>query len=427
MIAIKSLQVIATAGEPPIPHGVVLVEGDRIIKVGPPSTVRIPPGCTTIDCSNTTVMPGLIEAHSHLSFCGANRFKEQLGPIAMQVNQPSLLRYIRMYKNCLVDMMSGITTIRSLGTNDDSDLVLRDQINSGKLCGPRIIASGRPIRPSHGTAAFLGKAADGKEDVRKAVRESFAKGVDVIKVFATNIQGGESNVAYRRGDLTCVPAYTKEELCMICEEAHRAEIKVAAHAIGGPALRWAMEAGADSVEHVNLIEEGDIETFLQTGCTLSDPNLYLFFDEEYGFESRPEWRELPSWWQAKVLEAKERTRIYQTMAYKAGVRFALALDSGHGLIWREAKCMVDILGASTQDVIRALTRDTAQLCGLEDVGVLAEGKTADIISVEGDPLKDITCLKDVKFIMKAGKRFDAFLSHVSAADEAAHELASCFM
>jgi imidazolonepropionase-like amidohydrolase len=424
MIAIKSRQVIAVPGEPPIPHGVVLVDGDRIQQVGPAASVRIPPGCTTLDCTSETVLPGLIEAHSHPSFCGANRFKDQLGSIAVQVKHHPLLKYVRMFRNCLDDMRSGITTVRSLGTEDDSDIALRDMIDAGSLPGPRIIASGRPIRPSHGTAAFLGRAADGVEGVRRAVRECIAKGADVIKAFATNVQTGEGDVAYRRGDLTCVPAYTAEELAAICDEAHRAGIKVAAHAIGGPALRWAMEAGADSVEHANLLTAEDVEVFVRTKCVLSDPNLYLFFDSEFGFESRPAWRELPSWWQEKVFEGKERTRIHQAEALRAGVPFALALDSGHGLIWREAKCMVDILGASPQQALRSLTSTTARLCGRDDLGTLAPGQTADLISVAGDPLRDITCLKDVKLIMKEGKRYDGLLSQVAGVEDAAHELAS---
>jgi imidazolonepropionase-like amidohydrolase len=419
---VLSRLLIDGTGNPPIPGGRVLIEGSAIVAAGPQQEVAIPPGAEVIDCSKETVLPGLIEAHSHPANCGSNRFKRKVMGLQLQHTLPPLQKHLRMYKNCLDDMSAGITTIRCLGTDDDSDLALRDLIGSGELQGPRIVASGIPIRPSHGTAAFLGKAVDGVEGVRKAVRESFAKGADVIKAFATNVQAGTGDIAYRSGDLTCVPAYTKEELLAICEEAHNAGIKVAAHAIGGPALRWAMEAGADSVEHVNLIEERDIEVFLRTGCVLSDPNLYLFFDKEYGFESRPAWKELPAWWQKKVYESKERTRVYQRQAYQAGVKFALALDSGHGLIWREAKCMVDVLGASAMDVLLSLTSNTARLCGLENLGTIQAGKTADLISVQGNPLDDITCLKNVKLIMKEGKRFDGMLANFIAMETAAFEL-----
>jgi imidazolonepropionase-like amidohydrolase len=242
------------------------------------------------------------------------------------------------------------------------------------------------------------------------VREAISRGVDVVKIFATNIQAGTGNVAYRLGDLTGVPAYTQEELAVAVAEAHRAGRRVAAHAIGGPGLRWAMEAGVDSVEHANLIEEGDIEFFLKTGCVLSDPNLYLFFDSEYGFESRRDWNALPSWWQAKVRRAAEQTRTVQRKALAAGVAFALGLDSGHGVLWREVKCMVEVLGASPMDAILAVTRNGAAVCGLSDVGTLEPGKQADVIAVDGDPLRDIATLANVRMVMKGGKRYDEVLT-----------------
>jgi len=157
------------------------------------------------------------------------------------------------------------------------------------------------------------------------------------------------------------------------------------------------------------MEERDIEIFLKTRCVLSDPNLYLFFDKDYGFEARPAWNELPGWWREKVAYAREQTRVVQKKAFEAGVRFALALDSGHGPIWREAKCMVDILGASPMDAILSLTKQSAELCGLDKVGTLQPGKLADLISVRGDPLEDITHLHDVRLIMKEGQVYNDIL------------------
>jgi len=409
MLAITSARLIVDATEQPIDHGVVVVNNGLIVETGPLDLLSKYPECEVIDCSNETVMPALVDSHSHPGFCGANRFGKDFGSIVVQSSLPPVLRNVRMFLNCLSDMRSGVTTIRSLGTIDDSDIELRDEIAVGNLFGPRLVASGIPIRPSHGTAAFLGKPADGPEEVRKAVRERVSKSADIIKIFATNIQGGSGDVAYRKGDLTDVPAYSFEELRIICEEAHEAGLTVAAHAIGGKALRWAMEAGVDSVEHVNLIEEQDIDIFLKTGCVLSDPNLYLFFDEHYGFRARSSWRELPEWWQEKVHVAENRTRKYQREAYLAGVPFALALDSGHGMIWREAVCMVNELGASTQDTLKALTTTGARLCGFHNLGTLVAGNIADIISVEGNPLEDIGCLANVGLVLKDGKRYDRML------------------
>jgi imidazolonepropionase-like amidohydrolase len=421
-IAIKSKLLLDGTGNAEIPNGIVIVEGAEIVQIGRPEEVSLPRDYAVIDCSGETVLPGLIEAHSHIQNCAANRFKRTAESADIRSQKPALLKQIHTYRNCLEDMASGVTTIRSLGSDDDSDIVLRDLIESGALIGPRILASGRPMRPSHGTARNLARIADGVEGVRKAVRESVVNGADVIKAFATNIQAGTGEAAYRQGDLTGVPAYTRAELEAICDEAHRAGLKAAFHAIGGPALRWAMEGGADSIEHANLMEEADIEVFLKTGCFLSDPNLYLFFDKEFGFESRPAWRDLPTWWREKVAAAREKTRTCHRKAYEAGVPFALALDSGHGLLWREAKCMVEVLGASPMDTILALTGNSARLCGLDNTGTLKAGNKADLISVRGNPLEDITDLQHVGLIMKEGRRCDKFLEFFLRAEQTAHDL-----
>jgi imidazolonepropionase-like amidohydrolase len=408
-IAITCRLLIEGTGNPPIQDGVVLIRDKEIIDIGPRTKTKIPTNCEIINCAEDTILPGLIDTHSHIIFCGSSPRKKKTEFLTTQQKQSLVLKYILAYRNILDDMSAGVTTIRSLGSDDNSDITIRDAIHAGILPGPRLISSGIPIRPSHGTAAFLARPADGVEEVCKAVRGCIKDGADVIKVFATNIQSGEGEIAYRLGDLTRTAGYTKGELEAIVDEAHNAGIKVAAHALGGPSLRWAMEAGVDSVEHVNLMEEQDIEVFLKTHCVLSDPNLFLFFDKEYGFESRKNWNQLPDWWRQKVAYAREQTRIYHKKAYEAGVRFTLALDSSHGLIWREAKCMVEVLGASPMDTILSLTKYSAELCGLDNVGILQVGKSADLISVKGNPLEDISHLQNVRLIMKEGKRYDTIL------------------
>ena len=408
-IAVKCGRIIDGSGKPPILDGVILIQGPRILEVGGASRVKIPTDSQVIDCSGDTVLPGLIDAHSHFIPYDPNAASG--GDGSPVLGQPSPMKTLNACRNILDDMRAGVTTIRSLGSDDGSDIDMRDSINAGAFPGPRVLASGIPIRPSHGTAPFLGRAADGVDGVRKAVRQSVAAGADVIKVFATNIQAGKGELAYLYGDLTRTPGYTKEELAAVVEEAHSAGIRVAAHAIGGPALRWAMEAGVDSVEHANLLEDRDIDVFVKTGCVLCDPNLYLFFDEDIGFSSRGNWGELPEWWRRKVSYAREQSRIYLKKAYEAGVPFALALDSSHGMIWREAKCMVDVLGASPMDALMSLTSRSAELCGLDGLGTLQKGSIADMISVPGDPLGDITRLKDVRLIMREGIRHDAMLQN----------------
>ena len=200
-----------------------------------------------------------------------------------------------------------------------------------------------------------------------------------------------------------MPAYSREELFAAIGEAHDLGMKVAGHAIGGPAMRWAMEAGIDSVEHANMLEEQDIEYFVKYGTRLSDPNLQLFFDEETGFQARENYKQ--EWWREKVITARALTEKYMPLAMRAGVKICLAVDSTHSFLWKEAKYLVGI-GASNREALLAVGKNNAELLGLaHSIGTLDKGKIADIISVKGDPLQDITVLKDVRFVMKEGKIF----------------------
>jgi imidazolonepropionase-like amidohydrolase len=245
--------------------------------------------------------------------------------------------------------------------------------------------------------------ADGVDELRRRIRENYSMGAQCVKIFATNIQNGDRFEDYLHSDLTGVPAYSKEELQAAIDEAHNLGMTVAAHAIGGPAMRWAMELGIDSVEHANLLEEEDIECFLRYGTFLSDPNLQLFFDSETGFESFESWK--IDWWRPKVIKAREQTRKYIPQAIRAGVKVCLATDSTHGSLWKEIELLVKI-GASPAEALLAVTRNSAQLLRMADqVGTLEPGKYADLISVRGDPLADITAVRRVGLVMKAGRQY----------------------
>lgn len=293
--------------------------------------------------------------------------------------------------------------MRALGEPTPVDLEIRDAINAGEMQGPRLVAAGRPLRPAHGSGGPIGYRVDGVEGLRHAVRENVFMGVDVIKVFATNIARGDNTVAYRDGDLTEVPAYTRDELAVIVDEAHSAGIRVAAHAIGGPAMRWALEVGVDSVEHANLIVEDDVDRFLRSGAWLSDPNLQLFLDPERRTDLRPDNRKLPLWWAEKVALSRERTARVLPLAMSAGVKVALGTDCNHGQLWREIACLVR-LGVTPMDAIIAATRSVAELCGMgEQVGTLEAGKRADLICVKGNPLQNIETIRNVRLVIKDGR------------------------
>jgi imidazolonepropionase-like amidohydrolase len=395
---IRSKQLIADAGQPPIPQGIVVVEGKLILEVGPPETVHIPSGSQVIDCTEDTVMPGLIDAHAHIT--ADNRYRL---PLFEHYTIDLTTAVLRGSMSLRSDLAAGVTTMRTLGDRADIELRFREAIERGEIPGPRLVICLRALRPSHGTAQLLAVPADGADEIQLHIRENFALGAQVVKLFATNVQHGETFLDYLRGDLTRVPAYSKAELIAAVNQAQALGMKVAAHAIGGPAMRWAMEAGVNSVEHANLLEAQDLEYFARYDTFLSDPNLHLFFDEEVGFESFDTWKY--DWWRAKVLEAREHTQRYLPEFIKQGGKVCLATDSTHAALWREAKHLVAI-GASPQDALLALTKNSAELLGLTDqIGTLEPGKFADIIAIHGDPYQDITALRNVRLVMKAGQQY----------------------
>jgi len=402
---IKSKQLIFDPEKPPVPKGVVIVQDDRIVNVGPSQSIEIPQDCKVIDCKEETVLPGLIDSHCHITTGGKYKHKMSLTEQRAR-NLPITVLHGSM--NLRSDLASGVTTMRTLGDVDDLELRFRDAINRGEIPGPRLVISIRPLRPSHGTAPFLATSADGVNELRKMIRQNYSMGANVVKLFVTNVCNGDTDDDYRRGDLTQVPAYSREELFAAIGEAHDLGMKVAGHAIGGPAMRWAMEAGIDSVEHANMLEEQDIEYFLKYGTRLSDPNLQLFFDEETGFQAGENYKK--NWWRIKVIEAARLTKKYMSQAFKAGVKMCLAVDSNHSFLWKEAKYIVSIIGASNAEALLAVTKNNAELLGMEDsVGTIEKGKLADIISVKGDPLKDIAVLKDISLVMKGGQQYKNLL------------------
>lgn len=401
---IKSKQLIVDPEKPPIPEGLVIIQDDRIVDVGSSQSIEVPQGCKVIDCTEETVLPGLIDSHCHITT--NTKYKRMSLKEQFTLDLPTAV--LRGSINLRSDLASGVTTMRTLGDVGNVELRFRDAINRGEIPGPRLVISIRTLRPSHGTAPFLATSADGVDELRKMIRQNYSMGADVVKLFVTNVSNGDTDEDYHRGDLTQVPAYSREELFAAIGEAHDLGMKVAGHAEGGPAMRWAMEAGIDSVEHANMLEEQDIEFFVKYGTRLSCPNLQLFFDEETGFRARENYKE--DWWRTRVIEATRLTEKYMPQAIKAGVKMCLAVDSIHSFLWKEVKYLVSIIGASNVEALLAVTKNSAELLGMEDsIGTIEKGKLADIISVKGDPLKDITVLKAVSLIMKDGQQYKDLL------------------
>ena len=403
---IKSKLLIADPDAPPILGGIVILDGERVLGAGAPSNLNVDPTWETLDWSSWTVMPALIDSHAHIT--ANNRFRV---PLNAHFELDPTTAVLRGAMNLRSDLATGVTTMRTLGDRPGVEKPFQEAIERKETVGPRLRVCVRALRPTKGTAPFLSFPADGDAELDVRIRENASQGADWTKLFITNVREGDTFADYLRGDLTDVAAYSRKEIETAIGVSHNLGIPVAAHAIGGPAMRWAMAAGIDSIEHANLLEAEDVEGFVKSGAYLSDPNLQLFFDREVGFESFETWS--LDWWRRRVERARERTSRYLPEAVDAGVQVCLGTDSTHATLWREARALSD-LGVSTADAIRAVTTNTARMLGMSDrLGRLAPGYLADVIAVEGNPLEEVAYLREVRRVMKAGERVENLLSGAS--------------
>src|SRR5437588_388411 len=307
-LAVKAQLVIDGTGRRPIERGVVLVEGGRIAAVGRQAEISIPEGTEVLDCGAQTLLPGLIDAHSHASIIPG--LGDQIGQLR-QGPAPQLLRAVQ---NLRADLRSGVTTMRVVGEEHFIDIELRAAIAEGRLPGPRLLVATRPITARNGHGAAL-TFSDGEDEIRRHVRENVAMG-------------------------------------------ERGTWLVTNNAVSG---------------HPDGIEKGDGGV----------PSIM-----------------------AKLKESRERSRQTFQAVLESGVRWALGTDSMHGLMWWEIAKVVE-WGADPHDAILAGTRRAAEAIGMgSEAGSLEPGKLADVISVDGNPLADITCLQRVGVILQGGLRRD---------------------
>ena len=374
---------------------VVVIEGDKIVSVGPASEIKPSPNDTLIDLSNATVLPGLIDAHTHLTF------NPQFGydTLAISVPREALIGA----HNARLTLEAGFTTVRNVGASGYSDVALRDAINAGDVPGPRMLVSGPALSITGGHCdndllpyeyhATSDGAADGIEQVQHKTREIIKYGADLIKVCAT---GG----VLSKGDDPNASQYTFEEMKAIVADAHRLGRKVAAHAHGAQGVSWASEAGVDSVEHGHLMNDAAIAMLKKNGTYLV-PTLYLMdWQREHAAQAN-----LPEHAKRKMEMVSAVGKQNGKKAFEAGVKIGLGTDAAvypHGLNAHELAVYVS-LGMSPLQAIQSATINDADLLGWSDkIGTLEAGKWADLIAIDGDPLQDVTILEHVKFVMKGG-------------------------
>jgi imidazolonepropionase-like amidohydrolase len=373
----------------------VVIEGDKIISVGPAASVTAGAADKVIDLPNATVLPGLIDVHTHLTMNPQFGYEE----LAISVPREALIGA----KNARVTLNAGFTTVRNVGASGYSDVALRDAINAGDVPGPRMLVSGpalgitgghcdNNLLPSEYHAVGDG-VADGIEGVQHKVREVIKYGADVIKICAT---GG----VLSKGDDPQASQYTLEEMKAIVADAHRLGRKVAAHAHGAQGILWASEAGVDSVEHCSYINDAAIAELKKNG-TYVVPTLYL---ADWLSENMQKIG-MPEMYASKMRDIMPIVRKNLGHAFASGVKVAFGTDAAvypHGLNAHEFAVYVK-LGMTPAQAIQTATVNAADLLGWSDkVGSVEAGKWADLIAVDGDPLQDVTTLQQVKFVMKGG-------------------------
>jgi len=374
----------------------LVIEDGIVISAGPASEAKVPTEAVRIELPNATVLPGLIDAHTHLTMDPKFGFER----LATSIPREALTGA----KNARLTLLAGFTTVRNVGASGYSDVALRDSINAGELPGPRMLVSGPALSitgghcdnnmlPSEYHVTGDG-VADGIAAVQRKVRENIKYGSDLIKVCAT---GGVLSL----GDNPQASQYTLEEMKAIVADAHRLGRKVAAHAHGAEGIRWAAEAGVDSIEHGSYIDDAGIAAMKEHGTYLV-PTLYL---GDWMFDHAEQTR-LPAPLLAKAKEVIPAARKNVAHAFSSGVKVAFGTDAAvypHGLNAHEFAVMVK-LGLTPLQAIQAATINAADLLGWSGkVGTLEPGAWADVIAVDGDPAKDVTTLERVKFVMKGGE------------------------
>ena len=395
-------------GTTPRKEATLLIRNDRIEAVrdgylAASAFDGVPADALVIDQRARFVLPGLIDSHVHLTSDKAG-IEGQLADVTDNVADIAYDAAVNARKT----LMAGFTTVRNLGDGDGVILALRDAIAAGKVPGPRILDAGRAISTSAGhmdgrlgyreelwSAMANPAVCNGADDCRRAVRDEVARGVDVIKFASTG--GVNSRIGAGLGQQMFA-----DEARAIVETAHLYGKKVAVHAHGGDGINLALEAGADSVEHGTLLDERGVELYRKSGAwyvpTMSTINGYIerlkANPDAYTGEVRKKIE-----WRIGI------TGKAFAQAHKAGVKIAFGTDAGvslHGRNADEFELMVKH-GMTPAEAIKAATVSGADLLGLSDqIGTLEVGKQADLIAVDGDPLTDVTVLKTVAFVMKAG-------------------------
>jgi imidazolonepropionase-like amidohydrolase len=404
MQALVGGRIIDGTGRPVVNNATVLINGSRIEAVGPRGAVVLPPGTQVVDVAGMTLLPGLIDCHDHLASKGYDL------PSRWGLQEPTSLQHLRTAKVLEQTLAAGYTCVRDAGGLDAG---FKQAVEEGLYPGPRLVVSVNIISPTGGISDRVSPSghshgfsedprlpsgvANGVDAVRAKVREMARVGADVIK-FATT--GGASS---RQGHGPKDIAFGADEVKALVQEAQALGRKTMCHALGGPGLRMCIEAGVGSVEHgCYLAEEPDLLRMMADQGTFLVPTFEVY--EFHATVSAPHMQA-----RSRALQEIHQASMHQALA--AGVKVVAGTDAGgfvHGDNSRELELLVE-RGMTPMQAIQAATGWAAECCGLDrEVGTIEAGKLADLLVLEGDPLRNIGVLRDrerIKLVMKGGEVF----------------------
>lgn len=433
VIVIKAGQIIDGITDSPIKRGVIVIQDDKILAVGPVNEVEIPTGATVIDVPDETILPGLIDTHGHLNLrFGAEKFSDAAtGGVHPEGLSPGGQQMIYMIRNARVSLLGGTTTMRMVGAGwpgNAVDKFLMEGIEQGIVPGPRLIFGGTGITA---TAGLSTNNVDSPWALRQRVREEFESGAEWIKVFL--LDWTETSASF-----------SDEELAAIVDEAHRLGIKVTAHATGrwGSAMKAAIRAGVDTIEHARPMSDEIIDLLAENKVAVSltplvyvgfrpDENTWRYLDQiatgprdwiEYTREQyfdylsenpvvltqdRPYTEGVKRRAKADFFPSNQTQQGEALAAYKRGVLIGLGIDTiYYGAQGNAIEYLIDA-GIAPMAAIRMATSDAAKVIGYsEQIGSLVPGKSADLISMKADPLTERWMWHTINLIMKEGKRYD---------------------
>lgn len=337
---------------------------------------------TVINCRNQVLIPGLIDCHNHCSL------DPTLENFSVRMNDSEAEQTLRSITNLTKDIKGGVTTSRCLGDKNFLDVALKKAIESGRLKGPRLLVATRGIRASHahGVVAY---PFDGPDQVRHAVRENIKAGADVIKIFITAAIPNEEEI---------ISYFSKEEITVAVEEAHRVGLRISAHCIGGIGIDDCLAAGVDCIEHAYFIDDQQIDHIIKLNRWLVLTFSPFFAEERFRVRTRESADNFRRW---RDIMAERMSAVI-----RSGAKFAVGTDGLHGGLARELEYIVEFGKAKESEALIAATRHAADLLGHRDkIGTLEPGKCADIVGVQGNPLEDIHSLIHVKTVISKGKLY----------------------